>query len=320
MQALRFDRAGEPHDVLHLRDVPVPGATPDHAVVRVAARPIHPADFSFIRGQYRIAPAFPQTAGLEGMGTIVERGAGVDLALGTRVAFRAPGTWAEYALVPARRLIPVPDSLSDDDAAQLSLNPVTAYALLEQARAQSGDVIILTAAASSVAGLVRTLARGRGIAAIGIVRGEASRIAAAFTDGALSEGEPDIAAAIRTRAAGRRITALIDCVGGPIVAELLPALSTGATAIAYGVLDRRPAPVTNAALIYANLTWIGFGIDRWIERRDDDELQTAYADLTNAILDTSIALPVAARHPLQDIASALRDAEHPPTLGKVLLV
>ncbi|MBS0534649.1 MAG: hypothetical protein JSR72_11380 [Proteobacteria bacterium] len=71
MKALVFRRAGEPRDVLEYADAPDPVATDGHAVVRGAMGPIHPADLAFIRGQYRVKPAFPQVAGLEATGTIV---------------------------------------------------------------------------------------------------------------------------------------------------------------------------------------------------------------------------------------------------------
>jgi hypothetical protein len=67
MKAIVFDRAGEPDQVLRLDDVSEPEPRADEQLVKDAARPIHPADLSFIRGQYRIRPSFPQVAGLEGM-------------------------------------------------------------------------------------------------------------------------------------------------------------------------------------------------------------------------------------------------------------
>lgn len=64
MKAIVFESAGEPEQVLRLGEVPEPEARGEELLVSVAARPIHPADLSFIRGQYRIRPSFPQVAGL----------------------------------------------------------------------------------------------------------------------------------------------------------------------------------------------------------------------------------------------------------------
>ena len=68
MQAIIFDHAGEPADVLRHADAAMPTPVDNQVLVKVVARPIHPADLAFIRGQYRVRPQFPQAAGLEGAG------------------------------------------------------------------------------------------------------------------------------------------------------------------------------------------------------------------------------------------------------------
>lgn len=108
MKAIVFDRAGEPDQVLRLDDVSEPEPRAGEQLVRLTARPIHPADLSFIRGQYRIRPSLPQVAGLEGIGVVLGRGRTGPFAPGTRVAFRWPGSWAEVSAVPEHRLITVP--------------------------------------------------------------------------------------------------------------------------------------------------------------------------------------------------------------------
>ena len=187
MKAVVFDRPGDPFDVLRVADIDAPAA--DGVLVRVAARPIQPADWAFIRGQYRLRPALPQTARLEGAGVVVQTGA--------RVAFRWPGAWAEFAAPPAGRLIAVPADIPDEMACQVSLNPVTAWALLREAAAGPGDWVVLTAAASTVSNLVGAIARRRGIRVIGLVRGDAGAASARCTaDHVLSSDAPSVAAAV----------------------------------------------------------------------------------------------------------------------------
>jgi NADPH2:quinone reductase len=319
VRAIVFDQAGEPAGVLRAAGIARPAASAGFALVRVTARPIHPADLSFIRGQYRLRPAFPQTAGLEGMGTIVEVVGGVDLEPGTRVAFRWPGSWAEYAAVPAHRLIAVPPDVGGESAAQMSLNPLTAWALLEEAQATRDDAIIVTAAASTVSRLVRDIATTRGIATIGVVRGDPARMSAEYPDGVVSSDDAQLGAAIASAAGARRIAGLLDCVGGPVVSDLMSTLSPGGRIVAYGVLDQRAAAVTNAALIYKNLTWSGFGIDRWLEGTASERLAVAYASLWSMIATGTLHLPVAARCPLDAFADALT-ASTATGSGKILLI
>lgn len=112
MKAIVFDLSGRPEDVLRLTEIPPPRAKSEEVLVEVKCRPIQPADRFFIQGQYRIKPEPRQVAGLEGAGVIVEAASGSPPA-GTRVAFRWPGTWAELAAIPVRRLIRIPGGTSD---------------------------------------------------------------------------------------------------------------------------------------------------------------------------------------------------------------
>src|SRR5690349_16072291 len=107
MKAVVFEQSGNPEDVLVVRDVPRPAPDRGQILIQVGTRAIQPADFLFIEGRYRIKPAFPQIAGLEGSGTVAALGAGVsDFRIGERVAFRSPGAWAEFAVVPVNRAYP----------------------------------------------------------------------------------------------------------------------------------------------------------------------------------------------------------------------
>ena len=172
MQAALFERAGEAEQVVQLRSVPIPEPGRGEVLVRLQAASLHPADRMFIAGAYRSKPVFPQRAGLVGAGVIVRSGATVDLSAGTRVAFRHPGAWSEYAVVPAARLFVVPDGADAEAAGQFALNPLTAWGLLETAGVSSGDWLAVNAAASNVALMVRGLAQARGVRVLEVPRFE----------------------------------------------------------------------------------------------------------------------------------------------------
>jgi len=305
MQALVFEQTGEAREVLSVRDVREPVPAAGEVLVAVEASPVHPADFSFVRGTYRAKPTFPQVAGLSGAGRVVSAGAGVGLAPGARVAFRWPGAWAELALAPIERVYAVPDAVASDAAAQFVVNPLTAWGLLEAAGVRAGDCIALTAAASSVAALVGALAVERGVRVIGIAR-EQSLGELAGDVRPLAENTPDLAARVRELAGGSGIAALIDCVGGGLAGSLFPALETGGTVVAYGTLSPEPVPVRNATLIYGNLTWFGFGIDRFLAGLSAADSERMLAALWAGIASGRLPLPVQAHAPLADFSSALR--------------
>ena len=321
MQAIIFDHAGEPADVLRHADAPMPTPGDNQVLVKVVARPIHPADLAFIRGQYRVRPQFPQVAGLEGAGVVAKSPSNNAFPPGTRVAFRYPGSWAEYAAVPLERLIEVTAGISDDVACQISLNPITAWALLEEAKVKSGDRILLTAAASTVSNLIAAMAKRRGVNVIGVVRGNADQGSKrSLADHVLSINQPDFPDVLTAIVGDRRVAALLDSVGGPNIPKLFPGLASGARIIAYGVQDRAPAAVTNAMLIYSNLTWKGFGIDRWLSEFPDDQLTSMVQELWSMVRDKTLMLPVASKHSLGQFRNALAADARSDRTGKVLLV
>ncbi len=303
MDALLFEKAGDPAEVLAFGAVVAPRLAAGQVLIAVEARPIHPADLAFIRGTYRLPPHFPQVAGLSGAGRVVAAAPEVPLTPGTRVAFRWPGAWAEQVAVPVERTIVVPDDISIEDAAQLPLNPITAWGLLDMADVRPGDVIAITAPTSSVSRITRALAEARGVHVIEIGR-----------NGATS---PELAR-LRALSAGAGLAALIDSVGGALVERLLPELREGATIVTYGTLSPDPIRVHNATIVYRNLTWKGFGIDRWLSTLSSIERARMLDALWNGLRSRTYELPVTSRVALRDFAHGLALAQSASD-GKVLL-
>lgn len=315
MLAAVFDVAGEAVNVVRPMQLPVPNPRDGEILVRMEASPIHPADRLFIAGRYRIRPNFPQVAGLEGCGIVESVGTGVDLQPGIRVAFRHPGCWAQYAVVPAGKATVVPADVPVEAAAQYALNPVTAWALLCEARVSRDDWIVVNAATSTVASLVCSLAMNQGVRVVGIYReGQLPQDRKA----AVTSNVQDLAAAILGVTAGRPVAGLLDAIGGDSVTRAFPALKAGARILSYGMLGNEPARVNNGDLIYRNLTWAGFGIDHWLQTQP-----AAAAELPRVlwprIADRTLALPVKARWSLTDIRRALASVVSNET-GKTLVV
>ena len=256
MTAAVFESGGRPQDVLKLRKVARPRPRPNEVLVRVEARPMHPADFMFIANRYRIKPQWPQVAGLEGAGTVIESGAQANVAAGTRVAFRYPGTWADLVAVSVDRLFPVPASVPTHDAAQFSLNPVTAWGLLDEAGLESGDWLAMNAATSGIALILHGLARSRGISTIGVVR-DLNETAHALPFPIVSSSSTDLASEVLRVTGEAPLAAYLDSVGGPGIKAMFPAMKQGAVVISYGVLGQAAVELSNPDMIYKNLTLEG---------------------------------------------------------------
>src|SRR5262245_2382194 len=120
MKAVICERWGNPEEVLNVRDVATPVHGPGQVRVRMLASPINPSDLFTVRGEYGFQPSLPCTPGFEGVG-IVEAGSGLlaRRVLGRRVAVlnSKSGNWAEQVVIPARQAVPVPNELSDEQAA-----------------------------------------------------------------------------------------------------------------------------------------------------------------------------------------------------------
>jgi len=303
MDAVIFEKAGNPAEVLALREVAAPVPGPGQVLIAVQARPVHPADWAFIRGTYRLRPEFPQVAGLSGAGRVLAAAPGIPLVRGARVAFRWPGAWAEQIAVPFERTFSVPDDISTDDAAQLPLNPITAWGLLDMAAVAPGDTIAITAPTSSVSRITQALAEARGVRVVAIGRNGAT---------------PPELERLRALSGGSGLAALIDSVGGALVERLVPELREGATIVTYGTLSSDPIQIHNAAIVYGNLTWKGFGIDRWLSGLSATERERMVDALWNGIRSRTYELPVSSRVALRDFARGLTLASD-ATAGKVLL-
>jgi len=321
MKAVIFEQLGRPEDVLTVHDVPAPTPGEGELLVKVAARPIHPADFLFISGQYVVKPIFPQVAGFDGVGEIILCGPGVDeLEPGRRVAFRSPGSWAELAVVHASRVYLVPSGVSDALACQFPLNPLTAWGLLAECELPPGSRALITAGRSVIAGILSELARRRGWDASLLVRDDTGySVYQADGDRLVSAGAT-VADVLRAATSNRRFHVVLDAVGGPDTLALMEALEPRGRLVSYGVLDDSLITLRASMLLFRNLIWQGFLIDSWLDHASPDELAGMQCELWRFLLEAPHLLPVIGAYPLADIQEAIRIVRETSQPGKVLLI
>jgi len=185
----------------------------------------------------------------------------------------------------------------------------------------AGEWIVLTAATSTVSNIVGAIAREGSIRTIGLVRGDEvlakSRCTADFV---LSDSRSSLTKDILEIAGNRGVNAVLDSVGGPLVSRLIGTLVPGGRIIAYGVQDQELIPVTNAMIVYSNLTWKGFGIDHWLSGQDKHETSLMVDEIWSMIRRGRIQLPVDSTYRLEDFQSALKANAAKESTGKVILV
>lgn len=222
---------------LRPRKLPVPEAGPGEVLVRVHAAGVNRADTLHARGRYTQAsrPAgAPNVAGMELAGEVVAAGGPVEGALlGSRVMAMHPGSYAEYAVVDARLLLPVPDALPIVDAAALPMGLMTGFdALVALAGATPGETCVVTGATSGVGLVGVQLAMLLGLDVIATTRSAASVPVLEALGVRHIATSAEEAAALRPDG----IDIVLDHVGGDLLAGLLNSLASGARVVSVGRL------------------------------------------------------------------------------------
>ena len=332
MKALVFDRTGDPNEVLTVRDLPTPNPGPDEILVRVRLSPIHPSDLHIMRGRFGRQPTLPASPGIECVGIVEALGAGVaGPALGTRVVLlNVWGSWRELIVSPAERVIPVPGDLSDEDAAQAWVNPVTAWVMtMVEHDLKPADWLVQTAAGSTVGRLVLQLARSERFRTVNIVRRRAqvSEIKALGGEVVITSEDTDWGTQLATASEGKALSRAIDCVAGRTGATVARHLAPGGRLLVYGALSSHrqtdpsafEMPLFVPRLIYGAAVVQGWYLLHWFEVTPPAECRAIFATVLDHLASGALRLPPAKRHRPQNITDALRDADGAQREGKPLL-
>jgi len=321
MKAIAFNKTGAPEEVLQVmeKEKPVPAA--GEVLVRVLAGAINPADTFFIQGTYRFQPSFPgETAGFEGAGIVESAGKDVDIPAGTLVAFFYKKTWAEYAVVPATELSILPSDFPIEKAAQFSLNPFTAWGLLDTAQPVAGEWMLLTGANSAVSQILIQLAKQKGVRIIALVRdlAQAPALHALGADEVFDIEDPQLSGHIQRVTDGKGFNVAMDAVGGAIGTKIFENIAPFGRFILYGSIKKEPAQYFNAQLVYKNLTVKGFGVRAYLNELNRSQRAEMIKNLIEYIGKPSFQLPVAATFGLDQFKEALKNNSLNGRSGKIL--
>jgi mitochondrial enoyl-[acyl-carrier protein] reductase / trans-2-enoyl-CoA reductase len=315
---------GAPEEVARVVEVPdfsAPGA--GEIVFDVLAFPINPADLSFCRGSYRLAPELPATPGAECVGRVRAVGAGVgDLKPGDLVINLQRENWAQARRVRAEDAIPIPSGLDLRQAAMLRINPPTALLLLEDhVTLKPGDCVIQNVANSAVGRHLIVLAKARGVRTINIVRRDdvAGELRALGADAVIQDG-PDLAERAREAAQGAPIRLGIDAISGEATRRIADCVSDGAVVVNYGSLSGEDPVVGRAALTLRGIMLTGFILGRGLAKRSPEQVRALYADLGAKLRDGTLHAPVDSTYPIERITEALTHAQRAGRHGKILVL
>ncbi|MDH7454357.1 zinc-binding dehydrogenase [Luteimonas composti] len=323
MRSAIHERFGEPAEVLAPGESAVPEPGRGEVRVRMRLAPIHNHDLFTVRGQYGWKPTLPAIGGSEGCGVIDAVGEGVEgFAPGQRVtAASGRGTWAEYFVADARMLVPVPDAMPDELAAQLVAMPLSALMLLDTLAVEPGQWIVQNAANGAVGKTLAMLAAARGVRVLSLVRREqgVAELAALGVEDVLctqAEGWRDEA---RQRLGKEAARAAVDSVGGSASADLCALLGNGGVLVSFGAMGGEPMHVPPGDVIFRDVQVRGFWGSRTSREMAAERKRALFAELIQRALDGQLRLPVDAIYDLEQVAEAAAASLRPGRGGKVLL-
>ena len=322
MRALIHHTFAEPSAALNVEEIPDPTAGPGEVVVAMTASAIHNHDLLTVSGDYGFKPELPARAGTEATGTVVALGEGVtNLAIGQRVAGNTFGVWAEKFVAPAAGLVPVPDAVSDESAAQLLSMPLSALALLETLGVNEGEWIIQNAAGGAVGRLVAQFAASRGIKVVGLVRrtDAIAELASVGIENIVATDQPDWRDRVAKLTGGSPIVRGIDSVGGSATGDMLSVLADGARLSLFGGMGSWDFSGSMNDIIFRGITIDGFWGAKVMPALAPEKRLALIGEILTKIASGSVVLPVEGTFAIADIADAVTAHNRRGRIGKVLL-
>jgi len=324
MRQLQLVAHGEPSAVIKLNTVTEPALGQEDVLISMEAAPINPSDFLYVRGLYGVRPAFPSPIGAEGIGRVAKIGSKVDVALRGKRVLIIPtyeqGTWADQVVATVRNIVPMSDETDPLQLSMIGINPVTAYLLLNHyGSLMPGDWIGQTAGNSAMGQYVIALAKLAGVKTLNVVRRQeaAEQVRQWGGDRVVFQGD-DLQKDIEEALDGKKLSLVLDTVGGNPVGELAKSLKTGGSIVVYAMQSGQLPIISPKDFIYRGLSLHGFWLINWIRNAPRTEIQEIYQKLGDLVADGSLSAAVEQVYPLEQFQEAFDQSSKSNRSGKIL--
>jgi NADPH:quinone reductase len=323
MRVVVGERLGGP-EVLSVAERETPRPEPGEVVVDVAAAGVNYMDIYQREGVGGYRPELPFVTGGEGAGTVIAVGEGVTSpAVGDRVAWVGPGSYAEQVVLPADRVVPVPAGISDELAAAAILQGMTAHYLVNSTYpVRPGDVVVVHAAAGGVGLLLTQMVKRRGGIVVATCSGGEDGEKAAL---ARDAGAVHVAGYDRCRAVVGEVTGgagahvVYDGVGQATFDNSLAALRPRGMLVVYGAASGQVPPF--------DIQRLNSGGSLFLTRptlahyvATAEELRWRAREVFDWIANGELDVRIGGRYPLTDAARAQQNLAARLTTGKLLLI
>jgi NADPH:quinone reductase len=321
MKAIRVSHTGGP-EVMEQAEVSVPQAKPGEALVKVHVAGVNSIDAQFRDG--RLRTPLPFIPGQEGAGSVIAVGPNAKLVrVGDRVAWSGTlGSYAEYVAAPEDHLVPVPASVTDEQAAAVMMHGLTAHYLVNDAhKLKAGETALVHAAAGGVGLLLVQMAHAIGARVIGTASSDdkAQLAREAGADEVVVFTKQDFEAEVKRLTGGKGVDVVYDGVGKATFEKNLNVMRLRGMLVLYGMSSGPVPPVDPAklsekgSLYMARTTLAHFTATR-------EELLARTSALFGMIAEGKLKLLIAKTYPLAEAAQAHRDMEERKIAGKLLLI
>jgi NADPH2:quinone reductase len=312
MRAVQIQQFGGP-EVLQIVDLPEPEAGPDQVVVEVARAGMNFADTHQRENDYLAKAELPLIPGGEIAGRTAD---------GRRVAaMLVNGGYAERVAVPHAALVPIPDEVSDDQAAGVLLQGLTAWTLLNvSARLRRGESIVVQAAGGGTGTLAVQLAKRAGAGRIIALASTAEKRALAErlgADATVDSRTEDLGAAILAANDGEQVDVVLEMSGGAAFDACLSVLAPFGRLVSFGIASREPNEVMSQKLMRTSRAVVGFWLVHLFRR--PDLLAQGITELLEAVASGKLEVVIGRTYALSEVEEAHRALQGRATQGKLLL-
>ncbi len=320
-KAIRIHTNGGP-EVMKWEDVPTPEPGPGEALIKQAAVGLNYIDVYFRSGLYK-APSMPLVIGQEGAGTVVSVGANVTAVVpGDRVAYAgAIGGYATERVIPADRLVKVPEGISFETAAAMMLQGMTAQYLIRRTYpVKAGDTIVVHAAAGGVGLILCQWAKYLGATVIGVVSTEQkAELARAHGAAHTVVGHAGLVAEVKKVTGGAMVPVVYDSVGKDTWNASLDSLAPLGLMVTYGNASGPVPPVDIGILAAKGSLYVTRpSLATYTSKRAD--LEKVAGELFDVVAKGVVKIEVNQTFPLKDAAAAHIALESRQTTGSTVLL
>ncbi len=326
VKIVRFHETGGA-EVLKIEEMALPETGAGEVRLRVKAIGLNRAEVMFRMGKYLMQPELPSKLGYEASGTVEAVGEGVDQGWVGKTVSTVPafpvnkyGVYGEVAIVPASALAEYPKSLSYEEGTSIWMQYLTAYgALMHFGKMTRGDVVLITAASSSVGIAAIEMAKAEGATSIAVTRTQAKKaeLTACGADHVIVSDDEDLVARVKEITRGKGARLIFDPIGGPIVSQLAEAAAYQGIIFEYGALsgDKTPLPLFTA--LSKGLTFRGYTLFEIVAVPEVRAQGERY--VFDKVASGAFKPRIAKTFPLAEIVEAHKYMESNQQIGKIVV-